>query len=95
MRTELLIATRTYFEVDANTGLRRVVRDRMYRKTCGSFVLRLASDIPGEPDGEWPCELYDVFKWLRESPWQIERAVIEGGASGWRMSDPSALQNLA
>jgi len=53
----------------------------MYRKPCGSFVLKETSDMPGELDGERAFDLESVFAWLRELPWQIEREVLTAKAA--------------
>jgi hypothetical protein len=55
------------------------LNDRMYRKPCGSFVLLVAGELPGDPEVEKPYSLEQVFDWLREFPWQIERFVIVSG----------------
>lgn len=50
------------------------LEDRMLRKACGSFVLMVAGELPGDPEVEKPYSLEGVFEWLREVPQQI-RAV--------------------
>jgi hypothetical protein len=52
------------------------LQDRMYRKACGSFVLMVAGEWPGDPAVEEFYSLEQVFEWLRECPQQIERGVI-------------------
>ena len=55
------------------------IEDRMLRKACGSFVLRVAGELPGDSEVEKPYGLHAVFKWLRELPEQIERTIVTGG----------------
>lgn len=71
-----LIATRVYHDFDPKTGQEYELRDRMLRKACGSFVLTVAGDKPGDPEVEEPCSLPAVYAWLQDLPQQIERAVI-------------------
>lgn len=70
---QILIATRVYPLSDA-TGDEYTARDYMFRLPCGSFRLKQTSDMPGEPEVEETFSLEGVFEWLRELPWQIERA---------------------
>jgi hypothetical protein len=51
----------------------------MLRKACGSFVLMVAGELPGDPEVEKSISLRYAFEWLRELPEQIERTVIVGG----------------
>jgi hypothetical protein len=55
------------------------MRDRMLRKACGSFVLMVAGELPGEPEVEKSLSLAGVFDWYRDYPEQIVRAVVIGG----------------
>jgi hypothetical protein len=71
----VLIATRIYPLDDLRTGVEYEARDYVYRKPCGRFVLKLTSNMPGEPEDESTLDLRDVFAWLRELPEQIERTV--------------------
>lgn len=50
--------------------------DRMARKSCGSFVLIEGPEEPGGLEVERPYSAEQVFEWLREFPWQIERTVV-------------------
>jgi hypothetical protein len=50
----------------------------MLREACGSFVLMVAGEKPGDLEVEKPYSLEGVFDWYRDCPYQIERAV-EGG----------------
>jgi hypothetical protein len=75
-----LIATRVYHDWNPVSGEEYELRDRMLRKVCGSFVLMVAGELPGEPEVEKPCSLDGVFYWLQECPEQIERTVIHGKA---------------
>jgi hypothetical protein len=74
-----LIATRVYHDFNPVTGEEYELRDRMLRKACGSFVLMGAGELPGDPEVEEPYSLKEVFEWLQDFPFQIERAVIIGG----------------
>lgn len=74
----LLIATRNYHDFNPATGEEFELQDRMYRKACGSFVLMRAGERPGDPEDEQSFSLAEVFAWLSELPWQIERAVYVG-----------------
>jgi len=76
MQPNILIATRTYQDWDAKTLIEYQLQDRMYRKPCGSFVLMIAGDKPGDPEVETPYSLQAVYRWLQDLPWQIERTVI-------------------
>jgi hypothetical protein len=78
---DILIATRTYPLHCLKSGREYLARDCMYRKPCGSFVLKETSDMPGELDGERAFDLESVFAWLRELPWQIEREVLTAKAA--------------
>jgi hypothetical protein len=71
-----LIATRVYHDFNPATGDEYELRDRMIRKSCGSFVLMRAGELPGDPEVEEPCSLQAVFRWLQDVPWQIERTVV-------------------
>jgi hypothetical protein len=71
-----LIATRHYHDFNPLTGEEYELRDRMLRKACGSFVLMVAGELPGDPEVEEPYSLESVFEWLREIPEQINRAII-------------------
>jgi hypothetical protein len=73
-----LIATRIYHDFDPKTGREYELRDRMLRKACASFVLMVAGELPGDPEVEKSYSLAASFEWLRECPWQIERAVVLG-----------------
>ena len=55
--------------------------DRVARKRCGSFVLVERPEEPGSPEVERPYSAQQVFEWLREFPWQIERTVIANEAA--------------
>jgi hypothetical protein len=70
-----LIATRHYHDFNPLTGEEYELRDRMLRKACGSFVLMVAGELPGDPEVEKPYSLEGVFEWLRDCPDQIRRAV--------------------
>ena len=71
-----LIATRIYPIDDLKTGIEYEARDMMIREADGSFTLkRTTNGLPGEPDSEASYSLADVHEWLRECPWQIDRAV--------------------
>jgi hypothetical protein len=72
-----LIATRVYHDWNPVSGEEYELRDRMFRKACGSFVLMRAGELPGDPEVEKPYSLKDVYAWLRDCPEQIKRAVIE------------------
>jgi hypothetical protein len=50
----------------------------MYRKACGTFVLMVAGELPGDPEVEKPYSLEDVYSCLQDLPEQIERAVVLG-----------------
>jgi hypothetical protein len=71
-----LIATRHYHDFDPKTGQEYELRDRMLRKACGSFVLMVAGELPGDPEVEKSISLEGVFDWYRDCPEQIERAVV-------------------
>jgi hypothetical protein len=73
-----LIATRIYHDFDPKTGESFELRDKMIRKSCGSFVLVVAGELPGDPEVEEPYSLDEVFGWYRDCPEQIERAVTVG-----------------
>jgi hypothetical protein len=73
-----LIATRHYSDWHPVTLEPFEMRDRMYRKACGSFVLMVAGELPGDSEVEKSLSLESVFEWLRDCPEQIERAVIDG-----------------
>lgn len=75
MQTNILIATRTYHDWDAKTLIEYELQDRMYRTPCGSYVLVLAGDKPGDPERAEAYELNGVFAWLRDVPEQIDRCV--------------------
>ena len=45
-------------------------------RSCGSFVLMVAGELPGDPEVEEPISLAGVFDWYRDCPWQIVRAVL-------------------
>jgi hypothetical protein len=48
----------------------------MIRNDDGGFELhKTANGHPGEPDSIASYSLAEVHEWLRELPWQIERAV--------------------
>jgi hypothetical protein len=47
--------------------------------TCGSFVLMVAGELPGDSEVEKPYSLQAVYNWLQDLPEQIERAAINGG----------------
>lgn len=68
----ITIATRRYFCY----GIKEQLVDRMVRKPCGSFVLIEGPEEPGGLEVEKPYSVEQVFEWLRELPWQIERTVI-------------------
>jgi hypothetical protein len=51
----------------------------MLQKACGSFVLMVAGELPGDPEVEKSYSLEEVFAWYQDCPVQIERAVIIGG----------------
>jgi hypothetical protein len=53
-------------------------------RSCGSFVLVVAGELPGEPEVEKSFSLEGVFEWYRDCPFQIERAVIIGGGGEHR-----------
>lgn len=76
---EVLVATRTYKIDDVTTGREHMARDYMYRKPCGSFVLKETSDMPGERGDEVSYSLEGVFAWLREMPWQVSRSRFHSG----------------
>jgi hypothetical protein len=65
-----LIATRTY-PLDDFTAV-----DLLYRKPNGRFVLNETSDNPNEPERKVNFSLAQVYQWLREQPWEIERAIV-------------------
>jgi len=66
----ILIATRIY-PLDGYE-----CRDTMIRNDDGGFELhKTANGHPGEPDSIASYSLAEVHEWLRELPWQIERAV--------------------
>jgi hypothetical protein len=67
---------RRYHDLKPVTGEEYQLRDRMLRKACGSFVLLVAGESPGDPEVEEAYSLEQVFEWLRECPQQIERAVV-------------------
>lgn len=71
-----LIATRIYHDFDPKTGQEYELRDRMIRKSCGSFVLMVAGELPGDPEVEKSYNLAGVFDWYRDCPAQILRAVV-------------------
>lgn len=71
----VLIAVRTYLNLDPESMRESVCRDFMYRTACGSFVLKLTGG--DEPDSELEYSLEGVFNWLNELPEQIERSVID------------------
>lgn len=73
---DITIAIRRYFCI----GIEQQLVDRMVRKPCGSFVLIEGPERPGEPEVEKSYSLENVFSWLQECPWQIERTVIASGA---------------
>jgi hypothetical protein len=70
-----LIATRHYSDWHPTTLEPFELEDRMYRKACGSFVLMVAGELPGDPEVEKSYSLAGVFEWLRECPEQIRRVV--------------------
>ena len=76
MQEDITIATRIFDNPDPARGITHEVRDRMVRKPCGSFVLIEGPEEPGRPEVEKPYSLEQVFEWLRECSWQIERTVI-------------------
>jgi hypothetical protein len=47
----------------------------MHRKACGSFVLMVAGELPGDPEVEEPYSLAGVFDWYQDCPEQIRRAL--------------------
>jgi hypothetical protein len=53
--------------------------DRTLRKACGSFVLMVAGELPGDPEVAEALSLAGVFDWYQDCPQQIERVVIIGG----------------
>jgi hypothetical protein len=71
-----LIATRVYRDWKPVSGEECQLRDRMFRKACGSFVLMVAGELPGDPEVEQAFSLEAVYKWLQDLPWQIERTVV-------------------
>jgi hypothetical protein len=75
-----LIATRHYDDRHPVTFEPFELEDRMYRKACGSFVLMVAGELPGDPEVEKPYSLDGVFDWYQDCPEQIERMVTAGGS---------------
>lgn len=73
---DITIAIRRYFCI----GIEQQLVDRMVRKPCGSFVLIEGPEQPGGLEVEKSYSLENVFSWLQECPWQIERAVVVSGA---------------
>lgn len=77
-----LIATRHYDDCypasHEKAGVYFDLSDKMYRLADGSFVLRMAGELPGDPEVVKPYSLEAVFAWFRDVPEQIERAVIGG-----------------
>jgi hypothetical protein len=73
---DITIATRIFDNPDPANGITYEVIDRMVRKPDGSFVLIEGPEGPGGPGVEKPYSLEQVFEWLRECSWQIERTVI-------------------
>ena len=78
MQADIRIATRHYHDIIRETGEEYELQDRMIRKPCGSFVLMVAGELPGDPEVELAYSLEDVFGWYQDCPEQIERAVIKG-----------------
>ncbi|MEE4417429.1 hypothetical protein [Klebsiella pneumoniae] len=70
------IAIRRYDNYCPSTQSTQPLVDQMVRKSCGSFFLIEGPERPGELEVEKPYSLEQVFEWLRECPWQIERTVI-------------------
>jgi hypothetical protein len=70
------IATRHYDDRHPVTHEWFDLQDRLYRKPDDQFVLIIAGELPGDPPVEKSLSLSDVFEWLRECPWQIERTVV-------------------
>jgi hypothetical protein len=77
-----LIATRIYHDFDLKTGEEYELRDRMFRKTCDSFVWVRAGVTPSDAPIEQTCSLEEVFDWLQDCPKEIARLVITGGRQG-------------
>lgn len=85
----LLIATRTYHDWNPTTGEEYELQDRMYRKIeCGSFVLKRAGELPGDPEVETPYSLERVLEWRRECPEQIAPTVINCVVVGLKETEP-------
>jgi hypothetical protein len=63
-----LIATRHYHDIDPKTGQEYELRDSILRKPCGSFVLMVAGELPGDPEVDQSFSLEGVFDWLRDCP---------------------------
>ena len=80
----------SYHDRHPRTGEEYELGDRMLRKACGSFVLMVAGEVPGEAEVELAYSLDEVFGWLRDCPEQIERAVIGGGATAELAERPRA-----
>jgi hypothetical protein len=45
-------------------------------RSCGSFALMSAGELPGGLEVEKPYSLEGVFDWYQDCPQQIERVVI-------------------
>lgn len=73
----MLLFTRRYHDVHPVTREEFELQDRMYRRPGGYFTLMLAGSLPSDPPVEQSCSLEEVFAWLQDCPWQIERTVIE------------------
>jgi hypothetical protein len=54
VRFSAVMATRIYHDFDPKMGQEYELRDRMLRKACGSFVLMVAGELPGDPEVEKP-----------------------------------------
>ena len=63
-----LIATRHYSDWHPTTLEPFELEDRMYRKACGSFVLMVAGELPGDLEVEKPYSLQGVFEWYPKYP---------------------------
>ncbi|WP_338687774.1 hypothetical protein V5279_22600 [Bradyrhizobium sp. 26S5] len=74
---DFVFATRVFSDFDPRTGIEHEIRDIMVRKPCGSFHLIEGPGLrPGDREVVTPYSLDDVFEWLQDCPWQIERTVI-------------------
>jgi hypothetical protein len=73
---ECILSRQGYHDWNPVSGEEYQLRDRMFRKACGSFVLMVAGELPSDPEVEQAFSLEAVYKWLQDLPWQIERTVV-------------------